>query len=74
MNNFDISKKEVPTIKFPLNIEIADIVEKKQLEFVFNRIQPGQAIVVRKPTRLGFAEKVFIVHHDGSGIKIHELK
>ena len=62
------------SVQSPVQIKSVEIRETRQLEFILNNIEPGHAIVVRKVTRLGFAEQVFIVHHTGSEIKFTELK
>jgi len=67
-------EKKSIEVKLPFNLEIKDIKSKNQYEVILNEIAPGKGIVVRKMTKGGLAEQVFIVYLDGNKIKWFELK
>ena len=65
---FNNNKK--PAFKLPINIDIKDTYDKKVLEFVPNRINEGEAIIVNTKRYLGLSHKKFVVQHVNGTINI----
>jgi hypothetical protein len=73
VNKLSLSK-EKQLIELPFKFEIRDVINKQEVEVIINEVTPEKGIVVRKMTKGGLAEQVFIVYFENGTIKWVELK